>query len=178
VSREDQLSRPATDRAESNPAADDIRLQIDVRMTLDEVASVEAELLRRGRPDQPTRGQLTQLAGKIYDARRTRDRILSTHLFGEPAWDMLLALYCLPSRGEMLRPTALSYAAAVPPTTGLRWQELLTREGLIERGPAELPSRRQFVRLTDKGRLLMEQYLTRLFFCKTPVPPHPDRAGG
>jgi DNA-binding MarR family transcriptional regulator len=91
---------------------------------------------------------------------------------------MLLALYCLPSRGEMLRPTALSHAAAVAEATGIRWQRILTAEGLIERGPQQLPSRRQFVRLTQNGRSLMDRYLTRLFFCKTPIPPHPDRAGG
>ena len=80
MSREDQLSRPATDRAESNPAADDIRLQIDVRMTLDEVASVEAELLRRGRPDQPTRGQLTQLAGNLRRSQNSRSHIIDPSL--------------------------------------------------------------------------------------------------
>lgn len=178
MSRQDQLIIPVIDRDESDPDADDIRLQIDLRLTLDEVSSVEAEILRQHNDDQPTRGQLCQLACKIYDARRTRDRILSDHLFGEPAWDMLLALYCLPSRGEMLRPTALSHAAAVAETTGIRWQRILMDKDLIERGPVELSCRRQFVRLTEKGRALMDRYLTRLFFCKTPIPPHPDRAGG
>ena len=178
MSRQDQHVIPVIDRDDSDPNADDIRLQIDLRLKLDEVASVEAEILRQNNDDQPTRGQLCQLACKIYDARRTRDRILSDHLFGEPAWDMLLALYCLPSRGEMLRPTALSHAAAVAETTGIRWQRILMDRDLIERGPVELPCRRQFVRLTQKGRALMDRYLTRLFFCKTPIPPHPDRAGG
>jgi DNA-binding MarR family transcriptional regulator len=178
VSRQDQLIIPVIDRDESDPDFDDIRLQIDLRLKLDEVTTVEAEILRESSSVEPTRGQLCQLACKIYDARRTRDRILSDHLFGEPAWDMLLALYCLPSRGEMLRPTALSHAAAVAETTGIRWQRILMDEDLIERGPVELSCRRQFVRLTEKGRALMDRYLTRLFFCKTPIPPHPDRAGG
>ncbi len=178
MSRQDQLSHPVIDRDESNPGAEDIQLQIDLRLRLDEIATVEAEVLQQAGINQPTKGQLSQLACKIYDSRRTRDRVLSNHLFGEPAWDMLLALYCLPARGEMLRPTALSHAAAVQETTGLRWQAILTREGLIERGPQQLPSRRQYVRLTPKGRSLMNRYLTRIFFCKTPIPPHPDLAGG
>lgn len=177
MSRQDQLVIPVIDRDESEPSAEDNQLQIDLRLKLDEVAKIEAELLRQS-VSQPTRAQLCQLACKIYDARRTRDRILSDHLFGEPAWDMLLALYCLPSRGEMLRPTALSHAAAVAETTGIRWQQILMEKNLIERGPSQLASRRQFVRLTQKGRSLMENYLTRLFHCKTPIPPHPDRAGG
>jgi predicted transcriptional regulator len=104
--------------------------------------------------------------------------MLNGELFGEPAWDMLLALYCLPARGEIMAVTSLSYAADVPLTTGHRWQETLVKEGLIERGPESERGYRHLVRLTTKGRTLLENYLTRLFYVSTPVPPHPDLAGG
>ncbi|MBV9528328.1 MAG: winged helix-turn-helix transcriptional regulator [Sphingomonas sp.] len=107
----------------------------------------------------------------MYEARRTRDKLLGNDLFGEPAWDMLLALYCLPKRGELLGVTSLSHAAEVPATTGLRWQKSLMADGLIERGPDEVDLRRQMVRLTPKGKALLENYLTRLFYCDTPAPP-------
>ena len=103
---------------------------------------------------------------------------MDRQLFGEPAWDMMLALYCLPARGERLTTTGLSLAATAPATTGHRWQAILTEEGLIERGPKEIDARKQMVRLTDKGRTLLEGYLTRLFYCDTPVPDHPEAAGG
>lgn len=90
-------------------------------------------------------------------------------LFGEPGWDMLLALYGLPNRGIILGVTSLSHAANVPPTTGLRWQKLLLSEGLIERGPPVNDSRLMLLRLSDKGRMLMEKYLIRLFYCEGPV---------
>jgi len=124
------------------------------------------------------RRELCQLAYQIYERRRIRERVLGRKLFGEPAWDMLLALYCLPTRGEALRPTALSHAACVPVATGMRWQLLLAKEGLIERAPPELPSRRRFVRLTANGRDLIERYLARILSLKIPRPLYPDRAGG
>jgi predicted transcriptional regulator len=92
---------------------------------------------------------------------------------------MLLALYCLPARGEKLTITSLIYSADVPQTTGHRWQKVLHEEGLIERGPqGGVDQRRQVVRLTARGRALMDQYLTKLFYFDTPVPPYPDDAGG
>jgi DNA-binding MarR family transcriptional regulator len=158
-------------------ATDDLRLQINLRLKLDEVAHIEAIALRQNARRVPSRRDLWQMACRIYDARRARDKILDRKLFGEPAWDMLLALYCLPPRGELMSVSALTYASAVPQTTGHRWQSILRDEGLIERGPQEVDARRQIVRLTPRGRSLMDDYLSRLFYCDTPFPPHPQAAG-
>lgn len=178
MSRQDEFSPAQSDVVPPERAAEDIRLQINLRLNLDEVTEVEAKQLRDSARRRPTRRELTRLACQMYDARRARDRVMDRQLFGEPAWDMLLALYCLPARGELLTVTGLNYAADVAQTTGLRWQRTLRDEGLIERGPNELDERKQMLRLTPKGRALMEQYLTRLFYCDTPVPPHPEAAGG
>lgn len=157
---------------------EDLHLHIDLRLELDQIAELHAEQLRLKSRRPPTRKELVRLACRIYDARRTRDRMFDRKLFGEPAWDMLLALYCLPARGERLGVTSLSLAANVAQATGHRWQINLINEGLIERGPPGLDARRQLLRLTVKGRKLLESYLTRLFYCDTPVPPHPEAAGG
>jgi hypothetical protein len=115
-----------------SPAGDD-QLQIDLRLGLDEVAAAEEERLRRIPRRRPTRRELSTLALRLYDARRGRDRLFEDGLFGEPGWDMLLALY---------------------------------EQGLIERGPQVRDSRQQLLRLTNKGRMMMERYLIRLFFCE------------
>ena len=165
MSRQDRLDPPKIENGQSDNPVDDDRLQIDLRLGLDEVAAVEEEKLR-GRPRRrPTRCELTELACKLYDARRGRDRVFNDKLFGEPAWDMLLALYCLPSRGFSLGVTSLGHAANVPPTTGMRWQKTLFGEDLIRKGPHVSDARQQLVGLTDNGRLLMEKYLIRLFYC-------------
>lgn len=166
MSRQDKLKPPKIDNGLPVIPVDGDRLQIELRLGLDELAAAEEERLRNVPRRRPTRRQLAQLALKLYDARRGRDRIFEDQLFGEPAWDMLLALYGLPYRGISLGVTSLGHAADVPPTTGLRWQTLLMREELIERGPAIRDSRQQLVRLTNKGRYLMDKYLLRLFYCE------------
>lgn len=166
MSRQDKFdpNNLADSRAEVPP--DNGRLQVDLRLRLDEVAAAEERRLRCAPPRRPTERELGLLALKMYDARRGRDRMFSDQLFGEPGWDMLLALYGLPHRGLVLGVTSLSHAANVKPTTGLRWQKLLEAEELIERGPHVRDARQQLVRLTDKGRMMMERYLIRLFFCE------------
>jgi DNA-binding MarR family transcriptional regulator len=179
VSKEEQV-RPSApiEPVPTDLNDDEIRLQINLRLNLDEVAEIEAISLRASARRPPTKSELCRLACRMYDARRTRDRMLDRQLFGEPAWDMLLALYCLPARGELMTVTGLTYAADIPQTTGHRWQKILQLEGLIERGPHGVDLRKQTLRLTARGRSLMDSYLTRLFYCDTPVPPHPEAAGG
>lgn len=171
MSHHDQGTVPPPVVVDAEPDADDLLLQIDIRLHLDEVAASEVDQLREDGRTEPTGRQLAILALKIYDARRLRDRMLPEKLFGEPAWDMLLALYGLPHRGELLTISALCYASGVPTTTALRWQRTLLVQGLIERGPQGVDRRKQFVRLTDIGRHLLEKYLTKLFYCDAPTPP-------
>jgi len=137
---------------------DDLRLQIDVRLSVDEVRRHGVGNESSGRP--PSQHELCRLASAIYDGRRKRDRTMEGELFGEPAWDMLLALYCLPARGELLAVTALSYAANVPQATGLRVQALLAERGLIQRRREGSDGRRYIVSLTSHGQSVLEKYLT------------------
>ena len=169
MSRQDKLDPSEIENGLPGSWAADDRLQIDLRLGLDEVAAAEEEQLRASPRRHPTKRELIHLASKLYDARRGRDRLFSDGLFGEPAWDMLLALYCLPSRGIALGITSLSYAANVPLSTGARWQKLLFEQGLIKRGPHVTDARQQLVGLSDKGRELMEKYLLRLFYCRGDV---------
>ena len=163
MSRKDQLKPPSTTPASLEPGCDDVLLQINLRLRLDEVAEVEAKLLGDRPPRAPTRRELWNLAGRLYDARRVRERMINSNLFGEPAWDMLLALYCLPVRAICLSTTSLSHAANVPVATGARWQKTLLDLGLIRYGPHLRDDRQRLVGLTKKGKQLMEGYLTRLF---------------
>ena len=143
------------------PSQEDVRIQIDLRLNRDDLA-IDVRPLERGRRNAPSPADLSKLACRIYDARRERDKLLDRKLFGEPAWDMLLALYCLPARGEQLSVTALSQASGVAQTTALRWQAILLKEGLIERIDDEADARRAFVRLTSESRALLDDYLLRL----------------
>ena len=106
---------------------------------------------------------LIDLARRIYDTRRARTRYFHDSLLGEPMWDMLLALFCLPSRGERLAVTSLANAADIPPTTGLRWIERMERHELIERTQDPRDGRRVYLKLTDKGAQLMRDFLAAIY---------------
>jgi len=160
VSREPIARLRAADFVE-DWSPDDLRLQIDLRFRLDDLT--HAQLVKPESLRAPNPAELCRIASGIYDARRKRDKILSDDLFGEPAWDMILALYCLPARGEKLSVTGLSYAANAPPSTGHRVQAALSKQGLIERKREKSDARRQIVQLTLKGRALLENYLSSLF---------------
>lgn len=141
----------------------DLRLQIDVRLQVDGPPQTVGS---KDEPSSPTAGELAQLASGIYRARRRRDKLLHGELFGEPAWDMMLALYCLPAKGERLSVTSLSYAANVAPTTGLRIQAALAERGLIQKRREDFDRRVQLIELTEKGRDWLENYLGSLLCSK------------
>jgi DNA-binding MarR family transcriptional regulator len=173
VSPERSITRPGDVEVSPELSADEIRLQINVRLRPEDL-DIDLTPLRRRGQNAPSHDELCALACRIYDARREREKMLGSKLFGEPGWDMMLALYCLPARGERLTVTALALASGAKPTTGLRWQEALIEEGLIERSDDEKDKRRTFVRLTEKGRQLLEDYLLWLYH----VDPKPvGRAG-
>jgi DNA-binding MarR family transcriptional regulator len=109
------------------------------------------------------RAKLTKLACVMYETRRTRSRFLNGTLLGEPVWDMLLALYCLASRGEALSVSGLCLAADVPPTTALRWAQLMEQKKLIERKRDPKDGRRTYLSLTDEGDAVLSAYLSSIY---------------
>lgn len=161
MSSERSVSIPISVAA-AEPKPEDIRVQIDLRLKRDD-GDVEVERLQHSGGNAPSSAELCRLACRIYDARREREKMLGQKLFGEPGWDMLLALYCLPTRGERLGVTALAQASGCSPTSGLRWQQALIEDGLMERFPDEADKRREWVRLTKTGRQKLEDYLLWLF---------------
>ena len=121
------------------------------------------ELARSHQDEEISDEQLTVLAYRMYDARRARARFLPNSMLGEPVWDMLLALYCLPSRNERLSISGLCHAAGVPPTTALRWVNLMGERDLIDRKDDPDDRRRTHVVLSERGRALMSTYLASVY---------------
>lgn len=104
-----------------------------------------------------------QLAGALYQIRRTRDRVFAdADLFGDPAWDILLDLIYAERDRKSVSVTSACMASAVPPTTALRWVAILESRGYIERVQDKLDGRRRYVMLTEKGRSLMNRFFAQL----------------
>lgn len=81
-------------------------------------------------------------------ARRLRDQMLGDGLFEDPAWDMMLDLYAAHLERAQVSVSSLCIAAAVAPTTALRWIARLTDAGLFERNPDPFDRRRAFMALS------------------------------
>ena len=56
--------------------------------------------------------------------RRRREQLFGAEVFADPVWDILLDLYASHHEGKNVAVTSLCIAAAVPPTTALRTEDL------------------------------------------------------
>lgn len=90
--------------------------------------------------------------------RRLRDQFFGQGLFEDPAWDMLLDLSAADLERARVSVSSLCIAAAVAPTTALRWISRMTEAGLFEREPDPFDRRRAFMRLSAKARDGMHEY--------------------
>lgn len=99
---------------------------------------------------------------KIIRGRRLRDQFFADGLFEDPAWDMLLDLYAAELEGAQVSVSSLCIAAAVAPTTALRWIGRMTDAGLFVRQPDPFDRRRAYLGLSEEARTKMERYLAAL----------------
>jgi len=92
-------------------------------------------------------------------ARRLRDQFFGPGLFEDPAWDMLLDLFAAELERVQVSVSSLCIAAAVAPTTALRWITRMTDAGLFERHPDPFDRRRAFMALSSRASLAMRNYV-------------------
>lgn len=91
--------------------------------------------------------------------RRLRAQFFADHLFADPAWDMLLDLMAARLEKERVAVSSLCIAAAVPPTTALRWIRTMTEQGLFVRRQDPGDGRRIFIELSDRAASAMGAFL-------------------
>ena len=107
--------------------------------------------------------EVVRLARKLKSVRTNRAQTFVADLFGEPAWDMMLALFIAGCEGYRLKVSDLGEESGVPPTTALRWIDRLMDVGLARKIPNPLDARSNFIEATEKlmadlGRYLLEVY--------------------
>ncbi|HEX8364019.1 MAG TPA: MarR family transcriptional regulator [Allosphingosinicella sp.] len=99
------------------------------------------------------------LVRSIIRARRLRDSYLKGGLFADPAWDMLLDLMAARLERNRVAVSSLCIAAAVPPTTALRWIKTLTDKGLLVRCADPADGRRVYIELSDEAARALASYI-------------------
>lgn len=114
--------------------------------------SIGAGLARRPAARGGTGGVISrdEVRG-LLQARRLRDRYLPPDLFADPAWDMILDLMAARLAGKRVSVSSLCIAAAVPPTTALRWIGQLTERGIFVRANDPADARRVFITISDEA---------------------------
>ena len=98
----------------------------------------------------------------VIRARRHRDahfrQALGADLFADPAWDMLLDLFASKLEKKRVAVSSLCIAAAVPPTTALRWIKTLTDHKIVLRDADPQDGRRVYIELAPKYVAVMDAY--------------------
>jgi hypothetical protein len=94
----------------------------------------------------------------LLRVRRQRDQYLPGDLFADPAWDMMLDLMAARLAGERVSVSSLCIAAAVPPTTALRWIRQLTERGFFLRQADPADGRRIFIALSDEAAAAVSRW--------------------
>jgi predicted aconitase len=80
-------------------------------------------------------------------------------MFGEPAWEILLELYCIEAAGKVISVSSACVAGGSPYSTGLRWLKYLVEAGLVIRVPDKNDLRFEWVKLEADCRQQIEAYL-------------------
>lgn len=111
----------------------------------------------------PHAEELFRLAQKISATREVRGRTFSATIFGEPGWDMLLALYRAAGTGHRMTVTHMCDASEVPATTALRWIENLVQLGMVYRRDNPLDARVVFIEMTPDTYRTIEGYLMEVW---------------
>ncbi|HKC03979.1 MAG TPA: hypothetical protein VKC17_11845 [Sphingomicrobium sp.] len=104
---------------------------------------------------------LREHARQIRAARDLRQECFDRNIFGEPAWEMLLALYVIDGEQRRLSTRQVARLASLSLTTTLRWLDYLQEQDLVLRQPNPFDHRVVYTELSDKGRAAMDAYLTR-----------------
>jgi hypothetical protein len=108
-----------------------------------------------GRPARPVDPREVRRAIR---SRRLREQFFAASLIEDPGWDMLLDLFAAELEDRGVSVSSLCIAAAVAPTTALRWIAKMTESGLFERRPDPFDRRRAFMMLTEPARQAMHRY--------------------
>ena len=132
-----------TDSAERRAGASDVfeRRQTFTARPIDDVAIDPSEIRR------------------AIKGRRLRDQFFGAGVFEEPGWDMVLDLFAAELKRTRVSVSSLCIAAAVAPTTALRWISKLTEAGLFQRQPDPLDRRRAYMELSERASRALRDYM-------------------
>lgn len=115
-----------------------------------------------GAAEAATKDGLLAVARFSYLSRRARAQHFSPAMFGEPPWDVLLALYLKEHDGLVQTISSVAKEAGIAISTAFRWIDYLEKKRLIGRQPNCADGRASTVTLTQEGRTRLERYFAHV----------------
>ena len=108
-------------------------------------------------------GHRDLLLGAVLMQKRRAARAahFPKEMFGEVAWDIMVALY-VEEKNHSLSLTAISMPIQVPMSTILRWVTYLEINMLVTTVPVVTDARVRLLQMTDMGRNTMDDCMTEL----------------
>ena len=97
----------------------------------------------------------------LQKRRAARAAHFPKEMFGEVAWDIMIALY-IEERGHSLSLTAISMQIQAPMSTLLRWITYLEINMLVTTVSVVTDARVRLLKMTDIGRNAMDECMTEL----------------
>ena len=124
------------------------------------VAELEAKAAQLGTASLDfSDDKLATIASSIQQSRQMRANYFKASLLMDPMWDMLLHLFVSKIRGRRVSTRCLSLATSFPPTTALRWIDVLEKEGLLQRTAMDEDSRLKLVEITPEAFQQMRRFI-------------------
>ena len=122
-------------------------------------ALMESVILHAVPPAGDVTGRRLALARWILASRRLRPGFFRSIRLGDPNWDMILHLYVADREGRSVDVSGLCLASGVPPTTALRYVELLVAQRLVAKVDDVNDGRRALVSTSAALRAEMDGWL-------------------
>lgn len=115
------------------------------------------------RPEVPVSDEATaEAVNRMIRARRDRARYVSTELFCDPAWDILLDLLRAELSKQRVAVSSVCIASGVPQTTALRYVQTMVKRGMIIRRADPRDGRRVFVELSSELSKNLRRYFAEV----------------
>ena len=105
--------------------------------------------------------ELLALARRLGSIRRTRDSVFGRELCPNPLWNILLDLFIAGEEGRNVTIKSACVAAGVPQSTALRHIAHLIEVRLAARNQHPSDARSAYLKLTERGRARMAEFLSR-----------------
>lgn len=105
---------------------------------------------------------LLEVARRVIKFGRWRVNLFDRAMLGEPAYDLLLALYVAEEDLGHVTATQLAECADVAQSSAQRWIDYLVGKQLVERSPHRHDKRSSVHRLSAKGRAALDELFLEL----------------